>query len=89
MLIVKRFEDLRVGDKFYPIKNGAMSIKFRCVKVGHVESTSDIILRYSVTQRAFEQLAFNCVILESTNNVNGFYHFLNDEDPVSSENSIC
>ncbi len=89
MLITRNFEELRIGEKFYTVKNGVISLKFRCVKVSEIKFTREIMSSYLVTTTADKHLAFNCVVLESTNGINGYYHFLHDSDPVSPEKFIC
>lgn len=87
--MLKKFDDLRVGDKFYPVKNGKMTLRLQCIKISPIELKADVMLRLNVTEAASKHLAFNCVILESTNKVNGYFHFLHDSDLVNTENLIC
>ncbi len=87
--MLKKFEDLRIGDKFYPVKNGKISLRLQCIKISQMELTADAMLRLNLTETAFRHLMFNCVVIESTNNINGYYHFLHDSDPVDVENLIC
>lgn len=81
----KLFRDLRIGDKFYPTIKGQMNLNSRYIKVSEIALPVSGEPSCLVTTSAFKHTRFNCVIVESPNNLNGYFHFAHDDDLVFPE----
>ncbi len=84
----KPFGSLRIGEKFYIPVKGRINLNYQYIKVSEMILPDSGEPNCLVTTGAFQHARFNCVMIESPDNLKGYFHFLHDNDLVYPENYV-